>query len=150
MTNCPNLKELFGDRYRIKVEESHGAERGTEIKRNVDPWLLIIPCQNGHICPWDEDLLAACTSHRRFVVRDLVAVGCTVVQDGDDGVNATFPVEAFDEVAEIMKPWKRRRISDEQRQAAVERLRRYREKAGTYEKAIQETPERPISTLADV
>jgi hypothetical protein len=25
--NCPNLKELFGDRYRIIVEESHAADR---------------------------------------------------------------------------------------------------------------------------
>ena len=89
-------------------------------------------------------------SHRRFVLRDLIATGCVIVQDGDDGVNATFPLEAFDEVAEIMKPRKRRRMTDEQRQAATERLRRYREGPAAQRNSPQETPERPISTLVDI
>ena len=43
----------------------------------------------------------------------------------DDGANVLFDVEHFDEVAEITKPRKRRRLKEQQRQAAVERLRQY-------------------------
>ncbi len=47
-------------------------------------------------------------------------------QDGDDGVNAVFPVAHFDIVAEIMRPKRRRRLTPELRVAAVERLKQYR------------------------
>ena len=86
-----------------------------------DPWLQIIPCKHGHICPWGGDLLAICTSQRGGIARRLMALPFVqVVQDGSDGINATFPVERF---AEIVKPKRRRRLTPEQRQAAVERLR---------------------------
>ena len=68
--------------------------------------------------------MAACTNKRGPVATKLVDAGCTVVQDADDGVNAKFPVEAFDEVAEIMKPRKRRTFTDEQKQELTARLRR--------------------------
>ena len=48
-----------------------------------------------------------------------------MVQDGDDGVNARFHVNHIDEVAKIMKPRRRRRLSDEQRRAAAVRLAEY-------------------------
>ena len=42
----------------------------------------------------------------------------------------TFDVRDFDEVAEVMEPKKRRRLSEQQRLAAIERLRPFRLKAG--------------------
>jgi hypothetical protein len=53
--DCPNLRELAGERYRVRRE--------TGISR--DPWNDYIPCLRGHICPWGSDLLAACTDRRR-------------------------------------------------------------------------------------
>jgi hypothetical protein len=50
----------------------------------------------------------------------------SVEQDGDDGVNATFHVDRFDEVARIMKPRRRRRLSPEQREACGRRLAKFR------------------------
>jgi hypothetical protein len=49
----------------------------------------------------------------------------TVHQDGSDGVTVLFPVEKSPEVAELMKPRRRRRMTEDQRQAAAERLAKY-------------------------
>ena len=46
-------------------------------------------------------------------------------QDGADGATVLFPVDHFDEVAEIMIPRRRRRLSPEARTQAIERLSKY-------------------------
>ena len=50
-TDCINLKEMFGDRYKVTYEESYYADHG-ETAYKEDPWLMILLCQHGHICPW--------------------------------------------------------------------------------------------------
>ena len=120
---CVNLKRQFGELYRVECEESYFADRGARA-RLEDPWLMILLCQNGHICPWGDSMLAACTNFDGTVARQLRKLPyTTVVQDGDDGVNVTFDVEHFDEIAEIMKPRRRRRLSEAQKKECVERLR---------------------------
>jgi hypothetical protein len=122
---CINLNELYGDRFKVTYEESYSAERG-ERARMADPWLMILPCKHGHIYPHGGDLLAASTNKRGSVARRLSELACTtVVQDGDDGVNVTFHVRDFDRVAELMRPRRRRRLTDKQRQQAAERLAKY-------------------------
>ena len=49
----------------------------------------------------------------------------TVAQDGDDGATVVFHARHFDEVARIMKPRKRRRLSASERQKRAERLQEY-------------------------
>jgi len=106
-----NLKERFGDVYRVDYGESYGAERGDR-GRLEEPWLMILSCDHGHICPWGGDLLAACTNKRGSVAKRLRDLDCTtVVQDGVDGVNTAFHVDHFDAVAAIMKPKRRRRVT---------------------------------------
>ena len=34
--NCPNLKELFGDRFRVTVEESYYADTGNQKRVDVE------------------------------------------------------------------------------------------------------------------
>ena len=117
---CINLKERFGDRCRIEYEESYYAERGDH-GRLEDPWLMLIPCQHGHICPWGGEILAACTDKRGPVAKKLVELPVTEMwQDGDDGVNVKFHVDHFDQVEEIIKPKRRRRLSPEQRERLIE------------------------------
>ena len=126
MGNCINLKKLAGRRYRLGYDESYYAERGRGARAD-DPWLLTMPCRLGHIFPWGSETLAASTNSRGRTAGNLTKLGSTtVVQDGDDGVTVTFPVERFAEVARLMKPRRRRRMSPESRRAAVERLARYR------------------------
>lgn len=113
--NPPNLNELYGDRFRVVSEQSLIAERG-ENARNAEPWLMIIPCTNGHIYPHGDEMLGASTNRRGSISKALAMVPCVrVVQDGDDGLNAIFSVEDFDTVAAVMKPRRRRRLSPEHR-----------------------------------
>ena len=62
-TTCINLKERFGDRYKVEHEESYHADRG-ENARTEDPWLQVLLCQHGHIYPHGRDVLAASTNTR--------------------------------------------------------------------------------------
>lgn len=127
---CINLKERFGDRCKVEFDESYFAER-PEFRAAEAPWLVIIPCQNGFVCPWGNDNLAACTNHRGRIVKKLKALpDTTVAQDGHDGANVIFPVDQLEEIARIMKPRKRRRLSDTQRRQAAERLREYQPAKG--------------------
>ena len=117
---CINLKERFGDRYKVEYEESYDAEH-SEHGRAEDPWLMLTPCRHGFICPWGAENLAACTKTAGSVAKRLKALPfTTVIQDGDDGANVMFHVKHFDAVARIMKPCKRRRLSAEHRARLAE------------------------------
>lgn len=99
--NCINLRERFGERFRIVFDEAH--------TRGDDPWLQVIPCQHGHIYPHGGELLGIATNSRGPVARSLARMkGVRVVQDGDDGINAVFPVTMFDRVAALVEPYRRR------------------------------------------
>ncbi len=100
---CVDLQEQFGPKFKVEYEESYNAERTKNTLE--DPGLMILRCQNGHICPWGDSALAACTNTNGSVATRLRKLPfVTVVQDGDDGVNAVFDVEHFNEIAKIMKP----------------------------------------------
>lgn len=123
--NCVNLKREFGTKYRVRYEESYYAEYG-ETARREDPRLMIIPCRNGHICPWGGRELAACTRHSGPVASALKALPfATVAQEGDDGCTVVFDAQHLETVAEIMKPRIRRRLSPEERAIRAQRLREY-------------------------
>jgi hypothetical protein len=119
---CPNLKQLFGKRYRVSYEESYYAERGTMLARTPDPWLMIIRGRLGHVFPHGRNLLAVATDKRGSTVTKLLAEvpDLTIVQNGSDGVNATFPIECFPAVARIVKLRKRRILTPEQLKALRE------------------------------
>jgi hypothetical protein len=114
--DCINLKQRFGRRFKVTHEESREAEFG-DGARTVDPWLLLIPCQYGHIFPWGDSLLAASVDGHPRVARKIAALDCcTVVQDGDDGeLTATFDEDDFRQVADLMKPRRRRQVSEAER-----------------------------------
>ena len=130
MIPCINLREQFGRRYKVQYEESYYAEHGPNAWVE-DPWLMIIPCRNGHICPWGETTLAACTDKAGPIAKRLKALPFTTThQDGDDGANVLFEVEHFDEVAEIMIPRRRRQVSEEERRRLAEAGAKYRFRRG--------------------
>ena len=145
---CPNLKELFGDRYRVIVEESHQAERGTEIKRAVDPWLLVIPGKYGHCFPWSDSRLAVSVDgHTRIAKRIAGLAYVLVEQDGDFGeMTASFQCGDFDTIDEIMGFRRKMQLSDtekERRRNLVSHARDCKER-----RSVAKT--RPISTLGDI
>jgi hypothetical protein len=123
--DCVNVRERFGQRYRVEYEESYYAER-PEYRSAEEVWLQIIPCQRGHIYPHGGKMLAAATNGPGPIVKKLLAVpGAQMWQDGDDGANILFPVEQFEDVAKLMRARRRRRLSPEQRAKAAERLAKY-------------------------
>ena len=116
---CLNLLETFGDRYQIRWEEPANS-------RWTDPWYQLIPCRLGHIYPHGGDLLGFASRRRGGVTRRVASLPyATVMQAGDGGANILFPADRFFEVAMMVHPRQRRRLTDAQRAAAIERLQRY-------------------------
>lgn len=125
MTSCIDLRERCGQLYRIENEQTGVGEPCG--RRPNDPWLATLRCLHGHIYAQGGELLGASTDHRGPVANRLQYLPCCRLhQDGEDGVNVIFHVDDFDQVAEIMKPRRRRRLSPEQRAQRTERLRSYR------------------------
>ena len=84
------------------------------------------PAETVKSAPWGGRNLAACTNHVGRVANKLKALPFTnVVRDGDDGVDVVFDEEHFEEVARIMKPQKRRRLSASEREKRTRRLQEY-------------------------
>ena len=102
-------------------------------------------CEHGHIYPHDVDTLAASTNGRGPIAKALVALDCTtIVQDGSDGVNATFHVRDFEAVAEVMKPRRRRRLSPEYKAKLAAASEPYRFTCGTHSpQTALESPRSP-------
>ncbi|MEQ8667540.1 MAG: hypothetical protein RIC12_00110 [Pirellulales bacterium] len=115
-----NLRERFGQDYRIGHEESYHIDRENCTEAD-EVALQIMPCKYGHIFPWDSDHLAASTAKRGKIANRLRSLDCCKVeQDGDDGVNVSFRLADFDVVAEVMQPRRRRKLSPERRKAFIE------------------------------
>lgn len=114
-----DLKSMFGKRYRVRYEEPASAHC-------QDVWYQIILCRYGHIYQYGEGVLAYSSDRRGAMVNTLAAQHyAEVVQDGDDGMNVTFPLSEFDKVADIVRPRKRRTMSPERRAQVAEQLRQW-------------------------
>jgi hypothetical protein len=136
---CVNLKERFGRRFKVALDESYHAER-SQYRESEAPWLMMIPCQHGHICPWGGENLAACTRTAGPIAKRLKALPfATVAQDGSDGANVVFPVDHFAQVAALMRPRKRRHLSDEAKAKAIQNLVPFSKKASVA--AVEASPE---------
>ena len=102
---CLNLLETFGDRYQIRWEEPANS-------RWTDPWYQLIPCRLGHIYPHGGDLLGFASRRRGGVTRRVASLPyATVMQAGDGGANILFPADRFFEVAMMVHPRRRRRLT---------------------------------------
>jgi hypothetical protein len=103
MSACINLRDEYGDRFRIGLDEAAGGRSG-------NPWNFQILCRFGHICPWGGDLLAASTKGSGSVANRLKKLaGVEVIHDGDDGATVVFPQALFKKIAALMKPFIKRR-----------------------------------------
>jgi hypothetical protein len=124
---CPvDLRELAAQNgYRSGWDESYDAK--AKHRENLDPAYVVIPCRFGVVYPVGGDVLAAEVLYHPGAAKKLRAVpGVTPFTDGDDGVTFRFPAELFGQVAGVLRPRKRRRLSEGQRRACAERLDRVR------------------------
>jgi hypothetical protein len=123
---CVNLRERFGRRYKITYEKSYAAAYGPKATREA-PWLQIIPGARGHVYPHTTTMLAATTNKSGPTARHLTALPFVQVwTDGSDGVTVVFPPDRLEEVAELLKLRRRRRITDQERDRLTELGRRHR------------------------
>jgi hypothetical protein len=107
-STCINLLERFGKDYRVTLDP---AARTKAQKR--DPWMMTIPCRGGvTIYPYGHDRLAVeVDGHPKLAKRLADIPGVTLYQDGDQEATLLFDVALFAQVAALVKPCRRRRLS---------------------------------------
>ena len=131
---CIDLLTLFGDEYRIGWDEAYDPKGRP--KENCDPWYMTVPCERGTIYPHGDSKLGVMVDYRPITAKRLVESGvCELYQDGDQEKTFLFDVSDFDTVAKIVKPKRKRRLTAEQREKNVERLKKYRFDSRTSERS---------------
>ena len=127
-----HLEQKFGRRFRVEYEESYVAEYGAGA-RIEDPVRMVILCKWGEIYPAGEMTLAASVNGHPKVANRLRRLKCCRVhQDGDLGeLTVLFDVADFAKVARIMRPRRRRRLSESARRRLVEAGAKTRFQHGT-------------------
>ena len=124
---CLNLRETFGSKFKYDWDPAYHAELGSNSRMVEAPWLMRIPCRNGHIFPWGDQLLAAYCMAGSRKRRALTQLSCVeAVQVGELEAVVIFDVAHFESVAEVMQPRLRRKYSPEQREVMAQRLKPYR------------------------
>ena len=112
--DCINLQEQFGFRYRITFDPAYDPKHRPKDK--LDPWMMRIPCERGIIHPHGGSLLVVEVEQRPITANRLRRLGCTTPhQEGVGFLAMTFDVADFEEVAAIVKPRRRRQISETER-----------------------------------
>jgi hypothetical protein len=126
MNSCVNLRQWFGQKYRIRWDEA-------DESNHQDPWMMTIPCRLGTIYPYGGDMLAVevdghnPTANRLAVLPDVIAH-----QIGDFERTYLFHVGLFEQIAALVHPHRKPELTDEQRQDRADRMAAFRteKKAG--------------------
>ena len=119
-----DLKELAHEHgYRVGLDESARLDPA----RSERHWYYRIPCRRGRgfIGVHGPALLSAYAAGPT-ACRLMALDGVQVIQRGDNEARVVFPPERLPEVARVLQPFRRRRLSPEARQAAAERITRHR------------------------
>lgn len=147
---CLNLRKLYGQKYKIRHEESYAAEK-QDFRTEEEPWLQIIPCQHGHVFPHGGQQLAWSSRTTGSIASKVLALPFVIPhQQGDDGVTVLFDAQHLEEIAAIVKPKlkpPKRVMTPEQKQKAVERIAKY--KFLPQKKTVSEEPECVASPQLD-
>jgi hypothetical protein len=117
---CVNLAARFGRDYKV-THDPAARSRG----ERRDPWLAQLACRGRGVTiyPHGRDRLAVEVVGRPGVAKKLATTpGVELWQDGDGEKTFLFPVDRFTQVAAVVKPHRRRRLSAEQRAELAARL----------------------------
>jgi hypothetical protein len=122
MTDCINLKAIYGQKYRI----GHDPAAFTWVEK-TDPWMMTIPCRFGTIYPQGGEMLAIEIDNHTITANKVAAIpGVAPHQNGDFERAYLFHMDLFGEVAKIVRPWRKRQLSEQQKHEATQRLQKYR------------------------
>lgn len=123
---CLNLVELFGGKYRTSFDPAYDPRHRPQKSR--DPRMMTIPCSRGVIYPFGGEYLIAEVEDRPRIAGSLVQLSCVeLFQDGDRFVAVKFHVRDFKQVAQLLRPRKKPRLTAERRAELSEHMRRIRE-----------------------
>jgi hypothetical protein len=113
MTTCINLLDRLGTRYRVSFDPSRAADH----PRTADPWEMQIQCERGVIFPFGGDLLAVEVDGRAVTISRLRSLSCCRVhQEGERDATFLFGIPDFGTVAAVVRPRRRRQVSDAERE----------------------------------
>src|SRR5262249_32920072 len=136
---CINLLTLFGDGYRITFDEAYNPRNVPRVK--LDPWMMQIPCQGRGVTiyPHGGTTLAVEVDRRPSIAAKLAALeGLKLHQDGDTEMTLLFDVGLFEKVAEIVRPKRRKMLTDLQRQTLTKHAFQCRD--GAQESTLKRAP----------
>lgn len=121
---CINLTDRYGATYRVSWDPTYDPGHVPYDKR--DPWYMQLSCERGTIYPHDGTMLAVEIDYRPRITAQVAALpGVVLYQDGDREKTFLFDVTLFDQVAEIVRPRRRRQVSEAERQRLAEMSRRF-------------------------
>jgi hypothetical protein len=114
----PNLKKLYGKKYRIDYERYMD---GTPINRQ-DPWTMLLKSSIGYVFVNSATHLGFAADGNARSLRKVPEL--ELMQDGDNGQNYIFPVALLPQLAKVLKLRKRRQVelTEEQREIIRKRL----------------------------
>ena len=139
MTECTNLREVFGAKYRITFDPAYSPRNVPRAK--LDPWMMQIRCAGRGVIiyPHSGTILAIEVDRRPSIAAKLAAMeGVKLRQDGDTEKTFLFDARLFDQVAQVVKPRKRRLLTDTQLQALLKHQRRF--EAGAQKSTLKRAP----------
>jgi hypothetical protein len=111
----PNLRAVYGKRYRVGRDESTSS--------NHDPFLHVIPTRTGEVyAPGPGHAGVEVERRFRTVHARLREAGFAVHQQGDDLTTYLVPWADLERVLPWLRPWKRRRYSEEYRKVLAARM----------------------------
>ncbi len=107
-----DLKKQYGTKYKIQLDESADILNQEKSERL---WYYRIPCKYGHIGVWGKKTLSYYCDRPRFITKliGLVEInGWEIVQRGESEIQFTFRTSQFYEVADVVKPKKKRQLTE--------------------------------------
>src|SRR5262245_53742455 len=105
---CSDLRAWLGDRYHIAWDPA-------DASGHRDPWMKTVPCRFGTVYPHGGELLAVeVNGHKNVVSRLRRLEGLRLHQGGDREFTFVFHWSLFLAVAEIVRPHRRPRMTEEQ------------------------------------
>ncbi|MFN8626030.1 MAG: hypothetical protein U0587_08630 [Candidatus Binatia bacterium] len=142
---CINLAERFGHLYRIGWEAD--GKTKSQWAREDWPWLMEIRCRYGAVSPFGGILLAMTDKPR--IGAQLRRLPCVLHAQGDLEVLIRFHVDHIEQVLALLKPYRRRQVSEEQKRQQAERLAPYRFGKSAAVQSENTAPESTITPTDD-
>lgn len=118
-----DLRATFGGRYRVRWE-ANGATRSSW-PEDERLWLLELRCRYGIVYPYGGEFLAAAADHPRLGAK-LRALPFIASAKGDVETVVVFGQDHAKAVFRILKPYRRRQLSETERSRKAEILARAR------------------------